>query len=49
MKQYQNCTLQGINRIWRLKKVQKGPNFGQTGGQNYKMLNFEANLPFGTL
>ena len=49
MKQYQNYTVQAINRIWRLKKVQKGQNFGQNRGQKYKINNFEAYLSFVTL
>ena len=53
MKQYQNCTLKGINSIWGLRNVQKGPhfrpNFGSNGGQKYKIFNFKANFPIGTL
>ena len=30
-------------------KAAKKPNLGQNGGQIYKIVNFEANLPFETL
>ena len=36
MKQYQNCTLQGINRIQRLKMVQKEPNLCRMRVKNTK-------------
>ena len=35
-KQYQMRNLQGIDRLQRFLKLQKGPNFGQNGGKNTK-------------
>ena len=31
------------------QKGEKGQNFGQNGGKKYKIFNFEANVPFGTV
>ncbi len=30
-------------------EVAKRENFGQNGGKKYKIVNFEANFPFGIL